>query len=974
MPARAALKYIFCLLVLSPGSLCFSQTFSYHSYNVNDGLPSSQVYDILQDRDKFVWIATDRGVSRFDGYIFTNYAFAEGLLDNTVYKLYEDGFGRIWFLSYYGKLCYWQDGKIIPFKYNHLFKEKPSYGQVRIASFSVSRDSTILIGSIPAGSKKIFPDGTMQTISQLPETGADTYVLDEREDGIVSYSTITSFLDRWSISLKKNDKEYYKKVSYRGLRYKNPFYLQRKNKTLLYTLFGEILEAKQGKVLDSCRLPSDVISVYEDSDSCLWMGFMDGGIRRYTPNCSATFDTFSLFFPQYQISKVMEDYEHGFWFATLHNGILYVPSSHIENIYDEAHSLLKENNVSMTSDRKSKLFIGTDKGTLKILRGAKQTEHMDIVGPGNKDIINVLYYDKDVGDLIVCGYKTVYKMSGRKIKRASGRSALCIEKDEVTGNYYAGAYTGIIKYLGSRMYGHIVGQGRKKIRVWALCYDVSGKLWAGSTDGLYYKENDSLVKKNIPGLDCRVTSIIRSGQNLYIGTVGKGIILFDSNSKTGEYTVANGLASSIVNSIEMQNDSTLWAITPKGVCRINTKRKEINLVLNSNNGLYTNEVMDIEILHDTVYLLSHDAVSYFDPGKVKPNIVRPRVYITDCTIDAESYIKEHAPELEYDKNYITFHYVGLSYKSRGKVKYKYRLAGYKNNWQTTESNSIFFPYLPAGNYTFEVYALNEDGVESRRPAQFSFSIKHPFWERTGFILSSSLVTILLVIWVFAVRAKRSNEKKDMLLQLTEMRQKALSMQMNPHFIYNSLNSIQGFVLNEEPYMATKYLSKFSRLMRMSLNNIKSDFVNVSEEIGLVELYLELEQMRFPRNFTFSLKIAENIPSHIRIPPMLIQPLTENAIKHGINRSAANGTVKVSLYMNENILYCEVDDNGKGIDAALKSKEPSGSTDSTGIATTVQRLKLFCEKYKYPFLFEVKDKSELPGNGTGTRILFIIPYI
>jgi hypothetical protein len=273
----------------------------------------------------------------------------------------------------------------------------------------------------------------------------------------------------------------------------------------------------------------------------------------------------------------------------------------------------------------------------------------------------------------------------------------------------------------------------------------------------------------------------------------------------------------------------------------------------------------------------------------------------------------------------------------------------------------------------EVYAVNEDPVESEAPAGFSFTILDPFWKRGWFILSCILVVFLILLWIFIIRSRRSNEKKELLLQLTEMRQEALSMQMNPHFIYNSLNSIQAFVLDEEPYKATKYLAKFSRLMRMSLNNIKSDFVAVADEIELIELYLELEQMRFPGNFTFRLEMDEKIPA-VRIPPMLIQPLAENAIKHGITRSTANGKVSVSLFMRDKVLYCQVDDNGKGINASLHSKEPATSPVSTGIATTIQRLRLFCEKYKFPFLFEIRDKSTENPNETGTRILFIIPYI
>lgn len=204
-----------------------------------------------------------------------------------------------------------------------------------------------------------------------------------------------------------------------------------------------------------------------------------------------------------------------------------------------------------------------------------------------------------------------------------------------------------------------------------------------------------------------------------------------------------------------------------------------------------------------------------------------------------------------------------------------------------------------------------------------------------------------------------------------LKQHALSLQMNPHFIFNSLSSIQGYVLAEDSLKAAKYLSRFSRLIRGSLENSRKEFITLEEEIESLTLYVELESLRMKNELSFHVNLNGLPAKEICIPPMLIQPHIENAIKHGLRQDIdSSGTVNISFTMKENLLYCSVDDNGVGINQTLAVEKRH---KSTGTNVTRARLELLCSSFKIPFFFSVSDKQELGRVETGTIVEFLVPH-
>ncbi|HEY6506160.1 MAG TPA: histidine kinase, partial [Chitinophagaceae bacterium] len=226
--------------------------------------------------------------------------------------------------------------------------------------------------------------------------------------------------------------------------------------------------------------------------------------------------------------------------------------------------------------------------------------------------------------------------------------------------------------------------------------------------------------------------------------------------------------------------------------------------------------------------------------------------------------------------------------------------------------------------------------------------------------------ILLALYTFyRFRIKNIKQKANIDKQLAELEMKGLHAQMNPHFIFNSLNSIKEMILEDEKQNASRYLSKFAQLIRTNLEQSRQTFITVRQCIDHLQQYLEMEKIRF-EGFSYRIDIDENLPENIRVAPMLIQPLVENAIWHGLQNQTGEKKLDIRFYKSGEQLACEIEDNGIGIHQSAKDKAGSRPAHrSLGIQSIHERLKVLNEKYNMNSSLSITDRSELPGNQTGT---------
>ena len=327
----------------------------------------------------------------------------------------------------------------------------------------------------------------------------------------------------------------------------------------------------------------------------------------------------------------------------------------------------------------------------------------------------------------------------------------------------------------------------------------------------------------------------------------------------------------------------------------------------------------------TVYFGSNDGINYFIPEKIPLQNESLQTHLLNVTVnhDDSSYLMNRSfPNLKYDQNAFVFDFIAPYVYNADKIRYRCKLEGADQDWiQVGNNSSVRFTSLSPGRYTFYASAsLNgQDWYSLSTP--FSFEINPPFWKTWWFILAAIACCSLLAIWLFRRRIAAIKNRAAIEQQLAGLEIRALRSQMNPHFIFNSLNSISQLVASRQNEEGLQYLNKFSKLLRLVLEESENSFISLKDEIKILDLYLQLESLRFGSSFYYSIHADPGIDEEeTLVPCFLIHPVIENAIWHGLLHKEGERRLIINFHQHhKGQLECIVKDNGIGIEAALQRK-------------------------------------------------------
>jgi hypothetical protein len=331
-------------------------------------------------------------------------------------------------------------------------------------------------------------------------------------------------------------------------------------------------------------------------------------------------------------------------------------------------------------------------------------------------------------------------------------------------------------------------------------------------------------------------------------------------------------------------------------------------------------------------------------------------------------------------NTIAFYYRGICLTNPDKVLYQRKLEGLEKEWSTPSSEDYSkYANLAPGNYTFKFRSCNNEGIWNSKETSFAFRIKPPFYLTWWFLLFAALLVFAIIYIIFMLRIYNIKKKQriefDRKVEMSKVELKALRAQMNPHFIFNSLNSIQHYIFNSKSEEAIKYLSKFARLVRLILNNSDKPTVTVGEDLDALRLYLELEQMRFEEKFDYEIIVDGSVDVDYDImPPLLMQPYVENAILHGLNPMPVKGKLTIRLSSKNNFLICTITDNGIGRErsAEIKRTMPFIKHKSLGMKITEDRLKILNEINSSQLSVIINDLKDANNRPLGTQVELFVP--
>ena len=319
----------------------------------------------------------------------------------------------------------------------------------------------------------------------------------------------------------------------------------------------------------------------------------------------------------------------------------------------------------------------------------------------------------------------------------------------------------------------------------------------------------------------------------------------------------------------------------------------------------------------------------------------------------------------------------MNFPTPDRIQYAYRISNISNDWIDLADNGEFIiSKLNPNSYTIDIKGTDAFNNEVTALRSLPFSIQPPFWQTPIFKYIALLLAALSLFGIIRYREnlvrKKETEKLELQKKMMELEKKALLSQMNPHFIFNAMNSIQEYIISEDTEEALIFLRKFSRLVRQVLNYSNQKKIPLYEEIELIKDYMELELIRFPDKFQYSIHVDKNVDIHtLEIPPFLIQPQIENAIKHGFPKSNCQGVLEILIRKRNGFLNITVKDNGIGREASKENKGHNLDHQSMGLSITSQRLELM-NSHNQRSHFEIQDILTAEEEVTGTQVNISIP--
>ncbi|RYF87448.1 MAG: hypothetical protein EOO03_10635, partial [Chitinophagaceae bacterium] len=484
-----------------------------------------------------------------------------------------------------------------------------------------------------------------------------------------------------------------------------------------------------------------------------------------------------------------------------------------------------------------------------------------------------------------------------------------------------------------------------------------GNYFFYGSQGLFKLQNKKLVAANIVGMPITqlyITKIVKaSDSSVWIGTIGKGLLhCVVANGKLllkKAYNTQSIAASDIALAVLVdKNRNIWWGDYVNLFCLYSPGKQELLASFSEQDGLLSSYYQSLKLeqqKNGTIWGLTSMGAFSFSPDSIRTNHLPPVLQLQKVTGTEgnQNLLEDFNNHFAHFNNSPQFYFTAVSLTDPSRIRYAHRLIGFDSAWSFSNERTVTYRHLPPGNYRFELRAANNNNVWTPSTIEYAFVIAAPFWNTWWFWLLIALVLLSLVTLLFRRRINVIKQKALIKQQMAGLEAKAIRAQMNPHFIFNSLNAIQESIVLNDYNTAYQYLSKFSKLLRLVLNNSDKNLIPLSSEIEMNRLYLELESLRFKHSFHYQILVDEKLDTdHVEAPSLLVQPFLENAVWHGLMPKAGVKNLLLHFYLQQQQLHCVIEDNGIGREKAAHikaNKLGSHHFESKGSLLAMQRIQL-----------------------------------
>lgn len=966
---------LFLLVSLLPVSPALAQSINFRNYTVLDGLANSIVYHTLQDSKGFLWIATSSGVNRFDGKNFETFTTDNGLADNEVLMLHEDSKGRIWFLNFNGRLGYYFNGKFC-----NPNNDKTLSEAVTKASFVTCFEDSKNRLWFTTNQQQIIEIDNEKVTFHANYKGfdiANSFVFEDEQNRILAANG-KSFYYLHENTISKAPSQFLP-ASFKSYQY------DKRTKKLLFLSREGLIEFANGRFRMLRKIPENISSqdmgAFLIHKNDIWVSLATSGLYVIKPDGK----TSANYLPNNIISSMMPDHDGNVWVTTLGDGLIILPAQTGNLLQYTTDTGLTDNSIySVIKTGDGTIWLGSKSGAISFIDGQRISSLNLNTTKSLFNPIKKLEYDKAKKSVWFASSSALGEIStsdpGGKIRYLKEKNNLTFsvksfsisKKGKIAFSLASGVY--ILQDKGKDLMFqtgvNLPHQVFFRDRAFKIFYDSKDRLWFSNVNGLFRLSNNKVdtLAKHSNLFSKRVTDIIELPDgNMVIGTYGYGLIILDTADRITRITIKDGLTSNICRKLAFDGKN-IWLTTFSGVDKFEYKSSKRKIrTYKIKDGLTSDEVLDIYIDDHKIYLGTNEGLTILPRNEplTKPN--PPLFYITSFKVNGKPYQKQNIKELQFDQNNISVKYTAINFTKSNEL-YQYQLK--KNGpWIQTPNTTIEFGSLEPGAYKLSVRAKTQDS-EWSKPAHISFVIKPAYWQRWWFLASVytliSLLIIGLIYIYFKTLRQKEQEKLSVQTKIIALEQRALQAMMNPHFVFNIMNSIQYFINTKDSQSANQVLTGFARLIRKNLEICTKSYISLEEEMVYLKLYLSLEKLRFGNKMTYDFCVNEEIdPEEIMIPSMLLQPFVENAIWHGIMPQEKGGSINIQVYQNNSELTVHIIDDGTGIENSKKNKKSNHV--SRGMQITQDRINLLNKNGKGNISIHTVQTGDF-----GTKVTVKIP--
>ncbi|WP_299333004.1 two-component regulator propeller domain-containing protein [uncultured Psychroserpens sp.] len=975
------------------------------AFTLEDGLPQSQVYAMTQDDHGYLWLGTQGGgLARFDGNTFKVFNEINGLGSNYIHAL-----------SAINGTLYIGTKRGLTILDNKAFQnlELPQVNKILEVNNQLVLLTSKGVYTLDDNSSedKVKLHSEIDTVSVNDLLFFDNYFWIATQDGLWKSSALNSN----SETLEKIERGEFKSLA----GFNNKVYASTFNDgTIVFNsqnfddqlLIREPLRINSTSIQNTDQLwmatdnngvsvidlhtndelfrltganglsVPNVRQVISDKKANIWIATSGGGLYKYFQNSFKHFNT-ETGLNGNRVYAVHHN-DKGIWISNSEAGLMRIDNYGIHDVdIPEAFSEVKIKTI--TSDLKGNLWAGSEgrgllfRGKINISPFAEDTlKQTKKAFPRTIEVSKVLNTDNGfpLDDWI------------RKIH---------IDKKAI----YAATYSsGIVKFnydpVADSLTVHKVfstQEGIEDLFIKDMVKDDNGKLWYATRNGhLGYLQNNTITHLGqVLDLQVPINTILFHKNSMFLGTAGQGV-WWSNDENFNTFKKLNGikkLASENIYQLIFDDQGYFWVGTERGVNKLELdKDNQIKdaFFFGRNDGFLGIETCLNAVDKDAnghlwfgaLYGLTEYRPTENNQETEKPNLFLEDVKVAYESVDSINLSKwsnsDHVLKLTPEQKQVSFSFKTVDIDHPNGIEYRYKLN--ENEWSPwSRSETQDFSELNFGAHDFLVQSRNHRWKESE-PLRFSFYIESPLYKKGWFQwlivgLVALILSVLIYQYIKRLKTKNTKEKERLELEnhLLTLEQKALRLQMNPHFIFNVLNGIKAMAPTK-PEKMNETVNSFATLLRETLVNSRKDAISLDQEIKTLRHYIEVERLMAEQLFSYDIVLNTDLDAEeILIPPMLIQPFVENAIRHGILKGPRAGELEIEFTTTKDILKVTISDNGIGI---YSSQQHKPKTDHQSMALTVTRERL--ESISGTGTLKIKEIKDNDGNISGTTIEFSIP--